>query len=114
MYNLPLLGEWMVEYIKRDIEAEFLALCEEYPVVLVTGMRQAGKTTLLEHFIGAERSRVSLDDLQERALAREDPQLFLQVHEPPVMIDEVQYAPELFPYLRIWADNTPDAMGTRG
>jgi len=100
-----------MEYIKRDIEAEFLALCEEFPVVLVTGMRQVGKTTLLEHFIDSERGRVTLDDLQERALAREDPQLFLQVHEPPVMIDEVQYAPELFPYLKIWADGNPGAMG---
>lgn len=100
-----------MEYIRRDAEREFLSLCEEYPVVLVTGMRQAGKSTMLEHFLDEQRKHVTLDDLQERALAQEDPELFLQSHEPPVMIDEVQYAPELFPYLKIWADRHPDAMG---
>lgn len=98
-------------YIKRDAEREFLALREEYPIVLVTGMRQAGKSTMLEHFLDGDRKSVTLDDFQERALAREDPELFLQLHEPPVMIDEVQYAPELFPYLKIWADRNRDAMG---
>lgn len=98
-------------YIRRDAEREFLALCQEFPVVLVTGMRQAGKSTMLEHFLDRGRKSVTLDDLQERHLAREDPELFLQSHEPPVMIDEVQYAPELFPYLKIWADRNRDAMG---
>lgn len=98
-------------YMRRDAEREFLALCGEYPVVLVTGMRQAGKTTMLERFLDGTRKSMTLDDLQERALAREDPELFLQSHEPPVMIDEVQYAPELFPYLKIWADRNRDAMG---
>ncbi|MDO4537960.1 MAG: ATP-binding protein [Coriobacteriales bacterium] len=79
--------------------------------MLVTGVRQAGKSTLLEHFLEEGRRKVTLDDLEDRALAREDPEFFLQSHRPPVFIDEVQYAPELFPYLKIYADRNPDEMG---
>ncbi|HAM14698.1 MAG TPA: hypothetical protein DCP91_02300 [Eggerthellaceae bacterium] len=50
-----------MSYIKRDAEQEFLALCEEFPVVLVTGMRQAGKSTMLEHFLDGGRKSVTLD-----------------------------------------------------
>lgn len=100
-----------MDYLPREIEAEFRATCAEYPVVLVTGVRQAGKSTMLEHFLEEGRRRVTLDDLEERALAREDPEFFLQTHRPPVFIDEVQYAPELFPYLKIYADRNPDEMG---
>lgn len=73
-----------------EVAADFAVLCDEYPVVLVTGMRRAGKTTMLEHCLEEGRRRVTLDDLDERALAREDPELFLQAHRPPVMVDEVQ------------------------
>ncbi|HJA92638.1 MAG TPA: AAA family ATPase [Candidatus Eisenbergiella merdipullorum] len=52
-----------------------------------------------------DRKYVSLDDLNERSLAKNDPELFLQAHKPPVLIDEVQYAPELFPYIKIYADS---------
>ena len=56
-----------MDYIPREIEAEFRATCAEYPVVLVTGVRQAGKSTMLEHFLEEGRRRVTLDDLEERA-----------------------------------------------
>lgn len=105
------LGATM-EYIKRDIQDEFLAYSNEFPIVLLTGMRQCGKSTMLDHLSEGARKTVSLDDLQERSLAREDPQLFLQLHEPPVIIDEVQYAPELFSYLKIYADEHPDDHGS--
>lgn len=98
-------------YIPREIEDEFRSTCAEYPVVLVTGVCRAGKSTMLEHFLGEGRRMVTLDDLEERALAQEDPEFFLQSHCPPVLIDEVQYAPELFPYLKIYADRNPDEMG---
>ena len=105
-----------MDYITRDAEREFAALCGEYPIVLVTGARQAGKSTMLDHLAnkenGAKRNSVTLDDLQERALAQEDPELFLQAHKPPVLIDEVQYAPGLFSYLKIWADANPEAFGS--
>ena len=65
---------------------------------------------------GTERGYVSLDDLTERALAKNDPELFLQLHKPPMLIDEVQYAPELFPYIKILADreHTPGAFWLTG
>lgn len=100
-----------MQYLPRETEAEFHALCNEYPIVLVTGMRQAGKSTMIEHFLKEGQRKVTLDNLDERALAREDPEFFLQIHRPPVMIDEVQYAPELFPYLKIFADRHPDEFG---
>lgn len=100
-----------MKYIKRDIEGEFLSYAAEFPLVLLTGMRQCGKSTMLAHLSGGSRATVTLDDLQERALAQSDPQLFLQLHEPPLIIDEVQYAPQLFPYLKIYADAHPDARG---
>lgn len=100
-----------MEYIRRDIEKEFLAYADEFPIVLLTGLRQCGKSTMLSHLAKDGRATVTLDDLQERALAQEDPQMFLQLHEPPLVIDEIQYAAQLFPYLKMYADSHPDAKG---
>ena len=58
---------------------------------------------------GTGRGYVSLDDLTERDLAKRDPELFLQLHRPPVLIDEVQYAPELFPYIKLAVDRDHQA-----
>lgn len=83
-----------------------MQVTKEFPAVLVTGPRQVGKTTMLQKLMeGTNRKYVSLDDLNERSLAKSDPELFLQVHNPPVLIDEIQYAPELFPYIKIYADS---------
>jgi predicted AAA+ superfamily ATPase len=60
---------------------------------------------------GTGRGYVSLDDMASRKLAREDPELFLQQNPPPVLIDEVQYAPELFPYIKIYADGHREQKG---
>ena len=73
--------------------------------MLVTGPRQVGKTTMLQKLMeGTDRNYVSLDDLNERNLAKTDPEMFLQLHKPPILIDEVQYAPELFVYIKIHVD----------
>ena len=93
-----------MDYIKRDMENLVVALSKEYSCILITGPRQVGKTTMLEHIDGV-RKKVTLDDLQERALARRDPEMFLKVHPAPILIDEVQYAPELFSYIKIAIDN---------
>ena len=94
-----------MSYIRRSLEKIVLQVTKEYPVVLLSGPRQVGKTTMLKKLMeGTERSYVSLDDLQERELARTDPELFLQLHKPPILIDEVQYAPELFPYIKLIVD----------
>ena len=94
-------------YISRHMESRILELSKSYSAILVTGPRQAGKTTMLRSLAGKEnigRKYVTLDDLTERDLARNDPSLFLQLHRPPVLIDEVQYAPELFTYIKIHID----------
>ncbi len=94
-----------MNYISRNLEIVVSEVTNEYPVVLVTGPRQVGKTTMLQKLMeGTDRSYVSLDDLNERNLAKTDPELFLQLHKPPVLIDEVQYAPELFTYIKIHID----------
>lgn len=96
-----------MRYISRSLEKIVLEVTKEYPVVLVTGPRQVGKTTMLQKLMeGTDRGYVSLDDLHERNLAKTDPELFLQLHKPPVLIDEVQYAPELFTYIKIYADKS--------
>lgn len=94
-------------YITRHMEKPVMELNEQYPVLLLTGPRQVGKTTMLEHLIEVEgkgRKKVSLDDLTLRELAKTDPKMFFQLHQPPLLIDEVQYAPELFPYIKIMVD----------
>ncbi len=94
-----------MNYITRNLEGVVIQVTKEYPVVLVTGPRQVGKTTMLKKLMeGTDRGYVTLDDLNERSIAKTDPELFLQLHKPPVLIDEVQYAPELFTYIKIHVD----------
>jgi hypothetical protein len=78
-------------------------------VLLLTGPRQVGKTTLLQHLCPKDRRYVTLDDPTLRALAVDDPALFLQRYEPPVLIDEIQYAPPLLPHIKMIADKTREA-----
>lgn len=94
-----------MNYIKRDLESKILALSAEYSCILITGPRQVGKTTVLKQLMTNDREYVTLDDLAERKLAKTDPAMFLQVHSLPIFIDEVQYAPELFSYIKIAIDN---------
>ena len=96
-----------MEYISRHMESRILELSKSYSAILLTGPRQAGKTTMLRELAEKENIRrryVTLDDLTERDMAKNDPALFLQLHQPPVLIDEVQYAPELFTYIKIYID----------
>lgn len=94
-----------MKYIKRSLENVINEVTKEYPVVLVTGPRQVGKTTMLQKLMaGTDRGYVTLDDLNERNIAKTDPELFLQLHKPPALIDEVQYAPELFTYIKMYVD----------
>ena len=93
-------------YIKRTIEEKVISASREYACLLLTGPRQVGKTTMLEHLmLNTGRTKVTLDDADERKLASNDPALFLELHPAPVLIDEVQYAPELFSYIKIAVDN---------
>ena len=91
-------------YYERTIEKTLKSISETFPVMLLTGPRQVGKTTLLQKMAEQSRKSVSLDTPTIRALAKNDPELFLQRYAPPVLIDEVQYAPELFNYIKVYAD----------
>ena len=96
-----------MEYINRHLENKVMSLSKSYSAILVTGPRQSGKTTMLKKLAEKEnigREYVSLDDLSVREMAKNDPAMFLQLHKPPILIDEVQYAPELFTYIKIHID----------
>lgn len=93
-------------YIHRAMEEKLNDLSKHFPVVMVCGSRQVGKTTLLNQMKeGHEQIQyVTLDYPRLRLLAREDPELFLQQYQPPLVIDEIQYAPELLPYIKMRVD----------
>ena len=93
-----------MKYINRDIESVVLEVSQSYSAILITGPRQAGKTTMLRHLMDDNRNYVTLDDLEARKMAQNDPELFLSIYPPPVLIDEVQYAPQLFSYVKISVD----------
>lgn len=93
-------------YITRNIEQTINRISGQFKVLLLTGARQVGKTTLLKHLAqGSGRTYVTLDDLAVRSLALADPALFLQRYTPPLLIDEIQYAPQLLSYIKMYADN---------
>ncbi len=94
-------------YVRRALEAFAGAAARQFPVLLVTGARQVGKTTFLRHLSTEDRTYVTLDDPLVLELAKRDPALFFQRFPPPLLIDEIQYAPELLPYLKMEADREP-------
>lgn len=87
-------------YIRRHLETPFLKANRFFPALLVTGARQVGKTTFLRRIAEPERRFVSLDVPDVQEMARSDPRLFLADNPPPVAIDEIQYVPELLPYIK--------------
>ena len=94
--------------MKREIEEKFKKLSNERKVILLTGARQVGKSTFIKDIKENNREYVTLDDLNLRELAQDDPKLFLMNYKRPIIIDEVQYAPNLFPYIKMEVDNTKD------
>ena len=94
-------------YIKRTAEDVIKKLSNQFKVVLVTGARQVGKSTLLKH-CDKNRNYVSLDDLTEREMAINEPKLFLENHKAPLIIDEIQYAPNLLSYIKLIVDNSEE------
>ncbi|MBQ3791786.1 MAG: AAA family ATPase, partial [Clostridia bacterium] len=98
-----------MEYIKRDLERKFLHMCTAFKAVMVVGARQVGKSTMLKHLAKDQnRTYVTMDDTQLRTFAQTDPKLFLQTYQPPILIDEVQKAPELFEEIKILCDESDE------
>ncbi|MDI6731799.1 MAG: ATP-binding protein [Candidatus Margulisbacteria bacterium] len=93
-----------MQYWPREIENTLKRAVEQFSAVILTGPRQSGKTTLFEHFFKQSHNYVTLDDPQIRALAIADPKLFLEKYPAPLIIDEIQYAPSLLPYIKIEID----------
>lgn len=97
--------------IERTLTDKIIHIAKYFPVILLTGPRQVGKTTIFEEISQGKYSYVSLDDLSKRELAQKDPALFIQSYEPPLIIDEIQYAPQLFTYIKIYVDTHNDQNG---
>ncbi len=98
-------------YIRRAVEETVKKISATFPVLLVTGARQVGKTTLLTKLAEPGRSYVTLDDPGIRRMAKTDPALFLQRYTPPLIIDEIQYAPEILPYIKMIVDRSGEKGG---
>jgi len=87
-------------YIRRTLEKSIIQASNFFPVVFISGPRQVGKTTILQNCMSGGRNYVSLDTMEERELAKSDPRRFLERYKAPLLLDEIQYAPELFPYIK--------------
>lgn len=97
-----------MKYINRNIESKLLEMSKQFSVIMVTGPRQVGKTTMLNYIsreIYKDLNYISLDNLNNRILAIEDPELFLETFKAPLIVDEFQYAPNLLSYIKIKVDN---------
>lgn len=90
-------------YYHRQIEKKLHAALDQFPALALTGARQSGKSTLLRHTF-PQFTFINLDDPQMQILARQDPRLFLSAYERPIIIDEIQYVPELLNYVKIYID----------
>lgn len=96
-----------MKYINRSLEKKIDEMKDSFPVILVAGARQTGKSTLLEYINNTSKEKinyVTLDNIIDRANAIEDPENFLRLHEAPLIIDEFQYAPNLLNYIKIKVD----------
>src|SRR5216110_2977394 len=98
-------------YLARTLDPVLARAAREFPAVVLTGPRQSGKTTLLRHQFGRTHRYLSLELPDVRAAAASDPRGFLELNPPPVIFDEIQYAPGLLPYIK---ENIDAQRGARG
>ncbi len=94
-----------MKYIKRDAEEVIKKQEKIFRTILVTGARQVGKTTMLKN-LKSNINYITLDDMLLNQAANEDPNLFIKSHTTPIIIDEIQYAPDLLRYIKIEIDNS--------
>ena len=93
-------------YIRRTLEQYVKKITQQFPVLMLTGSRQVGKTTLLKHLTEKNRNYVTLDNPLLLNLAKSDPSLFMQRFPGPILIDEIQNAPELLPFIKMEVDKS--------
>ena len=98
-------------YITRSLEPVLQKAVAEFPAVVLVGPRQSGKTTLLKHLYGDQYPIISLESPDIRLAALNDPRGFLNLYPPPVVFDEIQYAPELLPYIKEHVDAHRERLG---
>ena len=91
-------------YRNRFITSKIQKYLQYFPVVVLTGARQVGKSTLLEHLLGKTHKIIVFDPVMDIENARNEPELFFQNHPGPLVLDEIQYAPELIPVIKRLAD----------
>lgn len=104
-------GRVLDVYIERTLQPVLARAAEEFPAVVLTGPRQSGKTTLLKRQFGDRFGYVSLEPPDVRAAASIDPRGFLEIHQPPLILDEIQYTPDLLPYIKEKIDSRRDLKG---
>lgn len=93
-----------MQYIERSIEDVIQKSAQTFKAVLVTGARQTGKSTLIKHLF-PEAKIVTFDDVFMEEQAKNNPDMFMMMNEPPVFFDEIQYVPSLFRYIKMSCDN---------
>jgi predicted AAA+ superfamily ATPase len=98
-------------YIPRTMEEVLSRAVAEFPAVVLTGPRQSGKTTLLKHLFAKTHRYVSLEPPDIQAIAKEDPRGFMDMYSPPAIFDEIQYAPDLLPYVKERVDAEREKRG---
>ncbi len=91
-------------YHKRLLEKRLLDYANAFPCVVLTGARQTGKSTILEHCLGSKMKIFTFDPVQNLYGEKDDPDLFLQTNPPPLILDEIQYAAMLVPAVKRWVD----------
>ncbi|MFA5261817.1 MAG: ATP-binding protein, partial [Candidatus Omnitrophota bacterium] len=99
-----------MRYYPRNIENVLKKAAGQFRVLVLTGMRQTGKSTLLQHLFQKTHRYVSLDNPRDLKLAQDDPELFFTEYKEPLIIDEIQYAPQLLAYIKLRVDKS----GKRG
>ena len=99
-----------MRYIPRNLDAVVRKAARHFPALVLTGPRRSGKTTLLRHLF-PDAQYVLLEDPDIQGRIRSDPRSFLEDLRPPVLLDEIQNAPELLNYVRTLVDSAPRRMG---